>query len=566
MVGGEFAPGHRFAGFTIERCLKFSPHSAVYVARHPRLPKRLVLKVLQSIPTSADRIAAFDAEAGRAAHLDHPHIVSILDIGRDADRSWIATQYIDAVDAAQAIDTARIAPARAAHIVSDIASALDYAHTQGVLHGHVKASNILLETPRPGRRERVLLTDFGFTAATHDPRRDHSPTAALPCAPEQIVGSPPGPWSDVYALGCTAYQLLTGEAPYSGAIPVVLRAHLDAPIPRPSRIQKDLPPAVDAVIATALAKRPQDRYRTCTELAQALQRALHERSGLTRRTRHKVWGAAIAVLVLGATAAAAVWIDVRGADSPGEYKSPVPLAFTGLDDPAGIAVDTEGTVYVADGENNRILSLRDDAASQDVLPFDNVASPGGVDVGADGEVTVASFGTGDLIRLDQRTGTETVLTDQFTHVFDVASSPVDNSVFVTDAGRLYRLAPVTSRGTITEISIPDGQANWLAVAPDGTVVVTDRAAGRIGRVDPDSGRYEPIAVDGLRQPGGVAVDSDGRIFIVDGNSVVRVASDGTDAAVLAFGDVGTLIDVAVTAEGGIVVTTDEDRVLELPRS
>lgn len=162
----EPPPGTVFAGFRIERLLGAGGMGSVYLADHPRLPRKVALKLLhRSLTHDQQASVLFEREADHAARLDHPNIVSILDRGREDDQLWIAMQYVPGTNASEAVVRARFEPDRAVHIVREIAKALDYAHENGVLHRDVKPANILLEEPGPGRPGRVLLADFGIAKA-----------------------------------------------------------------------------------------------------------------------------------------------------------------------------------------------------------------------------------------------------------------------------------------------------------------------------------------------------------------------------------------------------------------
>jgi len=136
--------GEVFAGFTIQRLLGQGGMGAVYLARHPRLPRLTALKLLNPELFSDDEIRArFEREADLVARLDHPNLVTVFDRGVEDEQLWISMQYIDGVDAS-GVDPRTLPPRRAAQIVAETAAALDYAHAMDVLHRDVKPGNILL--------------------------------------------------------------------------------------------------------------------------------------------------------------------------------------------------------------------------------------------------------------------------------------------------------------------------------------------------------------------------------------------------------------------------------------
>lgn len=279
--------GTVFAGYTIDRQLGRGGMGSVYLARHPRLPRWTALKLLnQELYSDKEIRARFEREADLVAQLDHPNIVTVFDRGVEGDQLWISMQYIDGVDAST-LDPRTLPPERAVQIIGETAAALDYAHRAGVLHRDVKPANILLA--RSNSQERVYLTDFGIARLRDDSghlTETGSFTATLAyAAPEQLTGVALDHRADQYALACTLFSLLTGTAPYEAASPAaVITGHLQAPPPPVSPRRAGLPPVLDAVMARALAKRPADRFTSCEEFVDAVQRALRTGSTGARPT------------------------------------------------------------------------------------------------------------------------------------------------------------------------------------------------------------------------------------------------------------------------------------------
>ncbi|WP_280183580.1 protein kinase domain-containing protein [Nocardia cyriacigeorgica] len=271
--------GDEFGGFVIDRPLGSGGMGVVYLARHPRLERRVALKVLNDVlATDPKARIAFEREVTLAARFDHPNIVAVYDRSDPGDPDlWLSMQYISGGDANAllAADPDGLAPDLAVDLIADAADALDTAHGAGVLHRDVKPANLLI-APDPRRQYRAVLTDFGIARAL-----DESVTASTLAvtfayaAPERFLAQPSERRTDVYSLGCTLHHLLTGQRPFPrDTHAAVMAAHLNDPPPRPSVLRPDLPAALDAVIATALAKRPDDRYRSCGELAAAARAAL----------------------------------------------------------------------------------------------------------------------------------------------------------------------------------------------------------------------------------------------------------------------------------------------------
>ncbi len=273
------AEGEVFAGYTIVRRLGAGGMGEVYLAQHPRLPRRDALKILPRDLTSDDEFRQrFNREADLAASLYHEHIVGIHDRGEFEGALWISMDYVEGTDAAQLLRgdyPSGMPKAQVVEIISAIADALDYAHARGLLHRDVKPANILLSSTSPDNpRRRILLADFGIARELGEisglTATNMLVGTTAYCAPEQLQGADIGARADQYALGCTAFNLLTGKAPFHHSNPaVVISQHLSAPAPLLSERRPELAD-LDPVIGKALAKNPEERYRTCADFASAL--------------------------------------------------------------------------------------------------------------------------------------------------------------------------------------------------------------------------------------------------------------------------------------------------------
>jgi serine/threonine protein kinase, bacterial len=265
-----------FAGYTILRPLGSGGMADVYLAKHPRLPRRDALKVLTSGTTADPEFRErFNREADLAATLWHPHIVAVHDRGEFDGHLWIAMDYVEGTDAARLMRE-RFRGGMSAQdvcaILSAVAGALDYAHARGLLHRDVKPANILLTHPDEDDR-RILLADFGVARQLADISGITETNVAVGtvayAAPEQLVGSNMDGRADQYALAASAFHLLTGAPPYRHSNPVaVIGQHLHADPPRLSDHRPDLAD-LDEVFFKALAKDPADRFDRCREFAAA---------------------------------------------------------------------------------------------------------------------------------------------------------------------------------------------------------------------------------------------------------------------------------------------------------
>jgi serine/threonine protein kinase len=269
--------GEVFAGYVIQRLLGAGGMGEVYLAQHPRLPRQDALKILSSASTGDQEFRArFNREGELAATLWHPHIVGVLDRGEFNGRLWISMDYVDGTDAGRLIREryrGGMPEQDVAEIVTAVADALDFGHERRLLHRDVKPENILV-TASDGHRRRVLLTDFGIARRIDDVSNLTDENVALGTinyvAPEQLLGKPLDGRADQYALAATTFHLLTGAPPFQDSNrAVVISHHLGTPPPRISDHRPDLA-HLDAVLARALAKDPNERYPNCLDFARAL--------------------------------------------------------------------------------------------------------------------------------------------------------------------------------------------------------------------------------------------------------------------------------------------------------
>jgi serine/threonine-protein kinase len=277
----ELSEGQMFAGWRIERELARGGMGVLYLARHPRLPRTDVIKILPSWLTANQRFRErFLREATRMSTLSHPHLMPIHDSGESEDGTlYLVMPYISGGDLRHLLrERGPLPPARACRIVVQLAAALDAAHRVGVVHRDVKPENVLLAAVEPDDEDHALLTDFGISredmgSNTLTATGELLLTPAY-AAPEQVLGRTVDSAVDEYALACILFELLTGRPPYVNDVQVaMLMAHVQEPVPRVAQ-ELGLPPAIDGVLAKAMAKDPAQRYDSCRSLAQAAAAAL----------------------------------------------------------------------------------------------------------------------------------------------------------------------------------------------------------------------------------------------------------------------------------------------------
>jgi serine/threonine protein kinase, bacterial len=271
------ADGATFAGYTIVRMLGSGGMGEVYLAQHPRLPRRDALKVLpESVSADSGYRQRFNREADIAATLWHPHIVGVHDRGDFDGQLWISMDYVDGTDAARLLRERYpngMPKAEVADIVTAVAEALDYAHERGLLHRDVKPANILLSQPESDD-QRIMLADFGIARWANDisglTATNMTVGTVSYAAPEQLLGAQLDGRADQYALAATAFHLLTGAPPFQHSNPaVVISQHLSASPPAIGAQRPELS-ALDPVLAKALSKDPKERFERCADFARAL--------------------------------------------------------------------------------------------------------------------------------------------------------------------------------------------------------------------------------------------------------------------------------------------------------
>jgi serine/threonine-protein kinase len=258
--------------YRMVRSLGHGAMAEVWEANDEALQRRVAIKILHPHLRTPSTIARFRAEGLATARLGHPAIVTVFDTISLPDLEAIVMELVDGRTLRFVLDQrGTLTIERAVHIATTVADALHMAHLSGVVHRDVKPANIIL-----GRDGTIKITDFGI--AKSDVAIDLTETGtyvgtARYVAPEQVRGERANARSDVYALGTVLYESLAGHSPFSADHDDALalaRLHRDAPSVRSAR--PDVSPALDAVVARALARDPRDRYESAAAFADALRR------------------------------------------------------------------------------------------------------------------------------------------------------------------------------------------------------------------------------------------------------------------------------------------------------
>jgi serine/threonine-protein kinase len=214
----------------------------------------------------------FRREAQTAARLNSPHVIPIYDYGEIEGRLYLSMRLIDGRDLQAVLAEGPVPADRAVRIIEHVAKALHAAHELGLVHRDVKPSNVLLD-----KDDFAYLIDFGIARAADDTRLTGTGNAIGTfqyMAPERMTDNTDDARADIYALTCVLYECLTGKPPFAGStMATLMYAHMHTPPPQPSTTQPDVPATFDPVIATGMAKDPNQRYATTVELAIAAHNA-----------------------------------------------------------------------------------------------------------------------------------------------------------------------------------------------------------------------------------------------------------------------------------------------------
>ena len=273
---GSVVGSHR-----LEAVIGAGPAGVVYRAAHVRLGRLAAVKMLAPAPGEDDQARArFLEQVNATAGIDHPSVLPILDAGVHEDEAYLVMRYAGGGDLKALITrVGALDPELLTAVLGPVAGALDAAHEEGVVHGDVKPSNVLLEWSRDGSVRHVYLSDFGM-AARVPPDEGLSRVGPLVdrfdyLAPEQVEGGEVGPAADVYALGCVAFHALTGRAPFGGRFGgAVLHGRSAEGVAPPSALRPNLPEAVDDPVLRALEEEPGRRFAAAGDLLRAVGAAL----------------------------------------------------------------------------------------------------------------------------------------------------------------------------------------------------------------------------------------------------------------------------------------------------
>ena len=254
----------RLGKYEIERVIGKGAMGVVYKARDPHIERSVAIKTVRKDLLDADLAASFLArfrnEARAAGRLAHPNIIGVYEYGEADDIAYIAMEYIDGTGLREYLNRkARFEFNQIVAILTQLLAALDFAHAQGVVHRDIKPANLILTSAGT-----LKVADFGIARVDASNLTMTGMVMGTPSymAPEQCQGLPSDHRADLFSVGVVLYELLTGVKPFDGSIESIAYriCHTDARPPS-SLAQVSFPPAIDGLVATALAKRPEDRFQ-----------------------------------------------------------------------------------------------------------------------------------------------------------------------------------------------------------------------------------------------------------------------------------------------------------------
>ncbi len=249
---------HRFGSYELIAPLATGGMGGVYLASHVTSGERVALKVLDPLfANHAEVVSRLYSERTISVRATHPGLVHIRDAARTSDGvPYLVMEYLDGRTLASIVKEGAMEVTTIVGLAAQIAAALAALHEAGVIHCDVKPENLFVLSDRAwGTLPQVKVIDFGVSRRVDEPATEDASIAGTPAymAPEQWKGRPV-PASDVYALGCVLYQLVTGETPFDGSLPQLMLAHLEQRPARPTWLRSGLPIELERIILRALAK------------------------------------------------------------------------------------------------------------------------------------------------------------------------------------------------------------------------------------------------------------------------------------------------------------------------
>ncbi len=273
------SPGSRLGKYDIRAVLGKGAMGTVYDGMDPVIDRRVAIKTVR-LPDAGDAeaqesLARFKREAQAAGRLNHPNIVGVFDYGETDALAYIVMEFVDGQTLKEILEGGdRLPLAQTLRIMDDILAGLSYSHTHGVVHRDIKPANIMITKGD----HRAKIADFGIARIESSSMTQAGTVLGTPSymSPEQFMGQTVDRRTDVYSAGVLLYQLLTGERPFEGGLTAIMHKVLNTTAPSPSELSVTAPPKLDAVVARAMARRPEDRFFGADSFAAAIRLAVSE--------------------------------------------------------------------------------------------------------------------------------------------------------------------------------------------------------------------------------------------------------------------------------------------------
>ena len=469
--------------YRLERELGQGGMATVYLARDLRHDRLVAVKVLRPELAAVIGAERFLAEIRTTANLQHPHILPLHDSGEADGFLFYVMPYVEGESLRDRLTREKQLPvADAVRLVTEVAGALDYAHRHGVIHRDIKPENILLHD------SRALVADFGIALAASKAGGTRMTETGLSLgtphymSPEQAMGEREiTARSDVYALGAVAYELLTGDPPFTGSTAQAIVARVVTEQPRAMATQRHtIPPHVEAAVLTALEKLPADRFASAAEFARALEDRAYATAVRTPTARllpdrpTARLSALLPWILAAATAALAAWLALR--PLPPRPVSRFAIALPpdqeiapGRGNRIALTPDGARLVYLGPGEGaRRVWVRRRDELTATPLP--GTESPAHLFVSPDGRRVGFITESQRILVVPQDGGPAVAITDSAVGL-DGASWGDDGYIYFDG---------LTASGTTGILRLPDGGGTW------DTVTAVDRDAGETDHVWPEA--------------------------------------------------------------------------------
>ncbi len=535
-AGSQHLAGRVLGGYRLERLLGTSAAGAIYQGRVVATPQVVVTINVGSMPTDAQARAQhqerFRREAQTLQRLRHPHIIPLLDVGEAEGFTYLVLPSLTSGTLADLLQRQhRLALTDVGGYLTRLASALDYAHSQWVVHRDLKPGSVLLDA-----QGQPYLSDFQMARFT------------TPTGPSQVVGTPAsqapeladagqvGPAADIYSLGVMAYELVTGQAPFQAiSSPEVLKQHAQEPSPPPRGLRPDLPAAAEAVILQALAQRPEERFQSAGAFAQAFALGLQGlwAPGVRRPaeepapvvTPHTVQAPPGPPTTPGRGAGVPPHLISVGAPRPGNLSPPQPPVEGSVPPVAPrpgapprrsrvglIALVVALLLVVLAGGGAAVLGANHQGPLSGVFPSGSTPTR-----------AVAATGTPQpsptpSIILPAGTITEFPLPTPGSYPEGITTDPDGNLWFMEP--QTNQIARVTPAGTITEFPLPtpNSGTNSITSGPDGNLWFTEHDGNKIGRMTPAGVITEFPLPTAQSYPWRITSGPDGNVWFTESRS------------------------------------------------